>query len=170
MGTPANVNCLENVRCPNCGNSDKFYVIGTALFEITDDGVEIAPDAADIEYEDDARAFCPDCPYEGAWETFQLCGEHGEDEPTCDICERGQCFTPEMEWNGETGLHVECEQKLALAKKATPGGCVEDNAVTCGICDAAWCEECDPAPSALCHYCHGRGYSTAEIRPPRYAR
>lgn len=27
-----------------------------------------------------------------------------------------------------------------------------------------WCEACDPAPSALCHWCHGRGYSTAPIR------
>ena len=33
--------------------------------------------------------------------------------------------------------------------------------VTCGKCRRAWCEQCDPAPSALCHYCHGRGYSTA---------
>lgn len=32
---------------------------------------------------------------------------------------------------------------------------------TCGGCGASWCGDCDPAPSALCHYCHGRGYSTA---------
>lgn len=36
--------------------------------------------------------------------------------------------------------------------------------VTCGNCGQSWCEACDPAPSALCHYCHGRGYSTAPIR------
>lgn len=33
--------------------------------------------------------------------------------------------------------------------------------VTCGNCHNAWCEACDPAPAALCHTCHGRGYSTA---------
>ncbi len=33
--------------------------------------------------------------------------------------------------------------------------------VTCGICDAHWCEKCDPGPAALCHTCHGRGYSLA---------
>jgi len=33
--------------------------------------------------------------------------------------------------------------------------------VTCGGCGRRWCEGCDPAPSALCHYCHGRGYSEA---------
>lgn len=32
---------------------------------------------------------------------------------------------------------------------------------TCGICGKSWCDACDPTPSALCHYCHGRGYSTA---------
>ena len=37
---------------------------------------------------------------------------------------------------------------------------------TCGGCGASWCAECDPCPSALCHYCHGRGYSTAERTPP----
>lgn len=33
--------------------------------------------------------------------------------------------------------------------------------VTCGGCGRQWCESCDPAPSALCHYCHGRGFSLA---------
>ena len=38
---------------------------------------------------------------------------------------------------------------------------------TCGGCGAEWCDRCDPtAVSALCHYCHGRGYSTAEIAAP----
>jgi hypothetical protein len=42
------------------------------------------------------------------------CGEHagsGWPCPTCDICGRSSCFTVEtMEWNGETGNHVECEK------------------------------------------------------------
>lgn len=37
--------------------------------------------------------------------------------------------------------------------------------VTCGGCGRAWCGECDPAPSALCHWCHGRGSSSAEMEP-----
>lgn len=36
---------------------------------------------------------------------------------------------------------------------------------TCGNCGKAWCSVCDPAPSALCHWCHGRGESTAEMEP-----
>lgn len=38
--------------------------------------------------------------------------------------------------------------------------------VVCGIRGHAWCERCDPAPAALCPFCHGRGYSTAPV-PPR---
>lgn len=34
---------------------------------------------------------------------------------------------------------------------------------TCGACGHAWCGICDPAPSALCHWCHGRGSSDAEM-------
>jgi hypothetical protein len=35
--------------------------------------------------------------------------------------------------------------------------------VTCGNCERSWCEGCDPAPAALCHFCHGRGHSIAEV-------
>lgn len=41
--------------------------------------------------------------------------------------------------------------------------------VVCGIKGHAWCERCDPAPSALCPICHGRGSTTAPV-PPRQAR
>ncbi len=42
--------------------------------------------------------------------------------------------------------------------------CESPVAVTCGSCHASWCERCDPAPSALCHTCHGRGHSTAPLQ------
>lgn len=29
--------------------------------------------------------------------------------PTCDVCDRSQCSTEGLEWNGETGNHVACE-------------------------------------------------------------
>lgn len=35
--------------------------------------------------------------------------------------------------------------------------------VTCGGCEREWCERCDPGPGALCHWCHGRGYSIAPV-------
>ena len=55
------------------------------------------------------------------------------------------------------------------ADRATPVDCshASDYAEKiCLTCFAHWCDECDPTPAALCHYCHGRGYSTAEVCPP----
>lgn len=36
-------------------------------------------------------------------------------------------------------------------------------AVECGHCTRRWCERCDPSPASLCHWCAGRGYSTAAL-------
>lgn len=55
------------------------------------------------------------------------------------------------------------------AAKDEMGDPLPPEMVTCGICRRSWCERCDPAPSALCVWCHGRGYSTAPI-PPRQRR
>lgn len=29
--------------------------------------------------------------------------------PTCDVCGEREADTPHMEWNGDTGCHVDCE-------------------------------------------------------------
>jgi len=34
---------------------------------------------------------------------------------------------------------------------------------TCGNCERSWCERCDSTPGPLCHFCHGRGHSEAEL-------
>lgn len=52
--------------------------------------------------------------------------------------------------------------------ESTPATCRHTDEALCLGCGAAWCHECDPGPAALCHYCHGRGYSTAEWTPPMY--
>jgi hypothetical protein len=49
-------------------------------------------------------------------------------------------------------------------RDATGCKCETPARVTCGTCARSWCETCDPAAvSALCHYCNGRGYSTARL-------
>ncbi len=40
---------------------------------------------------------------------------------------------------------------------------LKPDVATCGRCGRSWCFNCDPCPAALCHWCHGRGYSTAPI-------
>lgn len=51
---------------------------------------------------------------------------------------------------------------LAVALRV-PEGCDHGPraVATCGDCHRSWCDSCDPGPSALCPWCHGRGYSTA---------
>lgn len=72
------------------------------------DGVERFRSGGHVCFIDDTT--CPDCSA-----TSVECGDHGWHEPTCDHCGQGQCFTPGMAWNGDTGCHVECERKLVTA-------------------------------------------------------
>ena len=75
-------------------------------------------------------------------------------------------------YNGSTvkaaerrGYRVE---KLAREVYAIYPKCahVSGNVVTCGTCGNSWCAACDPCPAALCHWCHGRGHSTAQRTKP----
>ncbi len=43
------------------------------------------------------------------------------------------------------------------------GDPIAADVTTCGHCGNSWCERCDPTPSPLCHTCHGRGFSHAEL-------
>lgn len=70
MARKANENCLENVRCPNCGNMDKVLVVATVWVVVTDDGADIDPDDASFDYEAESAAQCPDCEYTGTWQDF----------------------------------------------------------------------------------------------------
>jgi hypothetical protein len=55
-------------------------------------------------------------------------------------------------WDGHTCDGVDDDDRPLKPKR-----------VTCGDCGREWCERCDPCPSALCHWCHGRGYSLAPL-------
>lgn len=69
-----NENCLKGKRCPNakCGSYGGFDVIGTATFNVTDDGAEAQ---GSIEYDGDSFAWCRQCDFSGKWFTF--------DDPEC---------------------------------------------------------------------------------------
>lgn len=42
--------------------------------------------------------------------------------------------------------------------------CEHSKWAKCGNCNRSWCENCDPAPGAHCHWCTGRGYSEYELK------
>jgi hypothetical protein len=59
---PRGENCIEDMRCPGCGNHSRFKIVGTAVFEVTADGTE---DYGDVDWDDASHASCPDCHAEG---------------------------------------------------------------------------------------------------------
>lgn len=53
-----NENCLEGIRCPKCGNTDEFYISGSAMFLVSDEGVE---DTVNPEWDNDSPTQCTKC-------------------------------------------------------------------------------------------------------------
>jgi DNA-directed RNA polymerase subunit RPC12/RpoP len=64
-----NENCLRGIRCPNCGNQDRFLIVAAILAEVTDDGADIAKHS-DVEWDDDSHTRCPECNQDGPLATF----------------------------------------------------------------------------------------------------
>jgi hypothetical protein len=59
-----NENCLAGIRCPQCGNEDRFLITSTILADVTDGGADIA-DGSDIHWDDASMTHCPDCDMAG---------------------------------------------------------------------------------------------------------
>ena len=65
----ANENCLEDIKCPACGNEDVFYIQSTAVMYVTDDGAECR---SDIEWDDDSHTQCAKCECSGKLADFKV--------------------------------------------------------------------------------------------------
>jgi predicted nucleic-acid-binding Zn-ribbon protein len=66
-----NTNILAGIACPRCGQTDRFEIIGTSIFHVTDDGAE---QVGDIEWDDYSACQCPVCRYKEMLGMFQ--GKH----------------------------------------------------------------------------------------------
>ena len=62
-----NTNCLENIKCPACGNEEWFRIAATTIVTVTDDGTE---DLGDMEWDDDSYAECAQCHRHGTLKDF----------------------------------------------------------------------------------------------------
>lgn len=62
-----NSNCLEGIRCPQCGHTEHFFITGTSLFEVYDDGTE---GHEDVEWTGDYIR-CFNCNRTGKLEEFR---------------------------------------------------------------------------------------------------
>lgn len=66
----ANVNCLEGIKCPQCGQEDEFRIEVVKTLKVTDSGTE---DLGGEEYWDkDSWCHCPACEREGKVKEFQV--------------------------------------------------------------------------------------------------
>jgi hypothetical protein len=63
-----NVNCLEGIRCPKCGQEDRFKITAIITCLVTDDGSE---PVGDHEWNDGSTAHCPQCGFDGTLEDFR---------------------------------------------------------------------------------------------------
>jgi len=72
-----NTNCLENFKCPACGNEESFRIAATTIATVTDDGTE---DHGDMEWDDDSYAECPQCHRHGALKEFKVRNDLAADE------------------------------------------------------------------------------------------
>jgi hypothetical protein len=74
-----NTNCLENIKCPACGNEESFRIAATTIATVTDDGVD---DHCGMEWDDDSYAECPECFRHGTLKDFKVRNDLEADEET----------------------------------------------------------------------------------------
>jgi hypothetical protein len=73
-----NVNCLEGIACPRCGNDSKIVIAVSSLAEVTDDGGETF---GDMEWDGDSYTKCPKCGCQGKLREFRLPDDHDAFNP-----------------------------------------------------------------------------------------
>lgn len=66
--TMPNDNCLAGIRCPQCGNEDRFFIDAHVMCEVTDDGAEAC---GDTEWHGDSFCRCPVCDRHGPLKGFE---------------------------------------------------------------------------------------------------
>ena len=72
----------NGLKCPKCGQDDRFHVVMTTWTLVTDNGSD--PDASELpdhshEWGDDAPCVCPKCQHSGTVEDFEDLEDFDED-------------------------------------------------------------------------------------------
>ena len=58
QGQSVNTNCLEHIRCPSCGSSNRFRIAVTCWADVFDDGIA---EYSDPEWDHNSIIDCPNC-------------------------------------------------------------------------------------------------------------
>jgi hypothetical protein len=64
-----NSNCLEGMRCPQCGALEPFDIYGPCSVTVRDDGTETVQY---VEWNDDYACSCPACEFDGLVQDFKI--------------------------------------------------------------------------------------------------
>lgn len=71
-----NTNCLENRRCPECGQDSEVLIYSSMWVSLKDDGTDPHADSlgsrTGVDYDDSSDVCCPECGCEcefGEWDT-----------------------------------------------------------------------------------------------------
>ena len=65
-----NENCLEGIRCPNCGNVDNFKVTAVVGCQVSDEGSDA--NESDHDWDDDADCTCSACNHNAPMSDFRF--------------------------------------------------------------------------------------------------
>ena len=63
-----NGNCLEGIRCPQCGQEHRFHITAAITYVVTDDGSD---PVGDHYWDGDSFTYCPECEHEGTLKEFR---------------------------------------------------------------------------------------------------
>jgi rubredoxin len=63
-----NTNCLDDIRCPACGQEDRFKITALITCVVTDNGSE---PVGDHDWDDDSSTHCPECGFDGKLKSFR---------------------------------------------------------------------------------------------------
>lgn len=67
----SNTNCLAGIKCPQCGNEERFLIFATVLMDVTDGGADNA-DGSDTHWDDASMTTCPECDRDGPLAEFRV--------------------------------------------------------------------------------------------------
>jgi hypothetical protein len=64
------INCLEDIKCPECEQHSRFFILSTVTAVVTDDGAEAAD--GNFEWSSDSHIECHQCGNSGKVDEFTL--------------------------------------------------------------------------------------------------
>ena len=131
-----NTNCLEDIKCPECGNDSEFRIESTGIATVTDDGADIT---GDLFWDENSFAHCPRCEREGKVADFR--------EGQSDHMEKSSEQQPPPDPDGQNDDRAEWAARAVRAfRKAT--GCDEEDSLGDLLIN-------------LMHWAHRKGYDFA---------